>query len=202
MDRNRTVRPERRQLELPSATDSPISIKSADGVPFSCICSESRVDLCASCAGNRRRLNHAGTAVGLAGSGSVLVLALAHWRAGTPKEPVHSPFNMLAQILGVPPNKRSEYPPVVVALLSVPGPEGGMYVSRLPAQWRQLNRLQTNDHGKKGSSVQSLTSDADEHILTTANELADREAMLLDLSAALLRIRSNLGSLLDEVRQH
>jgi hypothetical protein len=42
-----------------------------------------------------------------------------------------------------------------------------MYVSRLPAQWRQLNRLQTNDHGKKGSSVQSLTCDADEHILTT-----------------------------------
>ena len=148
------------------------------------------------------RLNRAGTAVGVGGFGSVLVLALAHWRAGTPKEPVHSPFNMLAQILGVPPNNRSEYPPVVVALLSVPGPEGGMYVSRLPAQWRQLNRLQTNDHGKKGSSVQILTSDADEHILTTANELADREAMLLDLSAALLRIRSNLGLLLDEVRQH
>ena len=77
-----------------------------------------------------------------------------------------------------------------------------MYVSRLLAQWRQLNRLRTNDSGKKGSRVQSLTSDAGEHILTTAKELADREAMLLDLSAALLQIRSNLGLLLDEVRQH
>jgi hypothetical protein len=57
VDRNKTVRPERRQLELPSATDSPISVKSADGVPFSCTCSESRLDLCALCAGNRRRLN-------------------------------------------------------------------------------------------------------------------------------------------------
>jgi hypothetical protein len=57
VDRNKTVRPERRQLELPSATNSPISVNSADGVPSSCTCSESRLDLCALCAGNRRRLN-------------------------------------------------------------------------------------------------------------------------------------------------
>ena len=57
MERNKTVPPERRQLELPSATDSPISATSADGVPFSCTCNESRLDLCALCAGNRRRLN-------------------------------------------------------------------------------------------------------------------------------------------------
>ena len=108
---------------------------------------------------------------------------------------------MLAQILGVPPNSKSSYPPTVLALISVPGPEGGMYVSQLPALWRQLNRLQVDEHDKKSSSLQSVTCDVDEHTQATAGELADREAMLQDLNAALLALRSRLGGLLDQVQQ-
>jgi hypothetical protein len=109
---------------------------------------------------------------------------------------------MLAQILGVPPNSKSGYPPVVLALISVPGPEGGMYVSRLPALWRQLDRLQADERGEKGSSLQSVTSDADEHMQTTYGELSNREAMLQDLNASLLALRSRLGGLLDQVQPH
>jgi hypothetical protein len=130
----------------------------------------------------------------------VLALALVHSTTSGPTELVQSPLNMLAQILGVPPNSKSGYPPVVLALISVPGPEGGMYLSRLPILWRQLNRLQSNERGKKGSSVRGVTSDADEHVQTTADELADREAMLQDLNASLLALRSRLGGILDQVR--
>jgi len=85
-------------------------------------------------------LSHAGTVVGLVGGGSVLALTLVHSSRPGPKQSVQSPLNMLAQILGVPPNSKSGYPPMVLALISVRGPEGGMYVSQLPALWRQLNR--------------------------------------------------------------
>jgi hypothetical protein len=174
--------------------------------------SESRYDLASFLAGGvfgaagsamglTSNLSHAGTAVSLAGNGSVLALAVARWRTHGPKAPVQSPLNMLAEILGAQPNDRSKYPPVVLALISVPGPEGGMYVSRLPALWHQLNRLQADEHAKKGSSLQSVTSVADEHVLTTADELADREAMLRDLSAAFLALRSRLGPLLDQAGQ-
>jgi hypothetical protein len=147
-------------------------------------------------------LSHAGTAVGLVGGGSVLALALVQSSRPGPKQVIQSPLNMLAQILGVPPNSRSGYPPVVLALISVPGPEGGMYVSRLPVLWRQLNRLQADEHDKKGSSLQSVTCDADGHMQTTAGELSDREAMLQDLNASLLALRSRLGGLLDQVQPH
>lgn len=147
-------------------------------------------------------LSRTGTVVGLVGGGSVLALALVHSTRPGPKQLVQSPLNMLAQILGAPPNSKSGYPPVVLALISVPGPEGGMYVSRLPILWRQLNRLQTDEHGKKGSSVQSVTGDADQQMQTTAGELSDREAMLQDLNAALLALRSRLGGLLDRVQPH
>jgi hypothetical protein len=146
-------------------------------------------------------LSHAGTVVGLVGGGSVLTLALVHSSRPGPKQLVQSPLNMLAQILGVPPNSKSSYPPTVLALISVPGPEGGMYVSQLPALWRQLNRLQVDEHDKKSSSLQSVTCDVDEHTQATAGELADREAMLQDLNAALLALRSRLGGLLDQVQQ-
>jgi hypothetical protein len=145
-------------------------------------------------------LSHTGTVVGLVGGGSVLALTLVHSRTSGPKQLVQSPLNMLAQILGVTPNSKSGYPPVVLALISVPGPEGGMYVSRLPILWRQLNRLQADEHSKKGSSLQSVTGDADEHMQTTTGELSDREAMLQDLNAALLALRSRLGGLLDQVQ--
>jgi hypothetical protein len=65
-----------------------------------------------------------------------------------------------------------------------------------------LNRLQADEHGKKGSSLQRVTSDTDEHMQTTAGELSDREAMLQDLNAALLALRSRLGGLLDRVEAH
>ena len=147
-------------------------------------------------------LSRTGTVVGLVGGASVLALALAHSRTSGPKQLVQSPVNMLAQILGVPPNSKSGYPPVVLALISVPGPEGGMYVSRLPVLWRQLNRLQADEHGKQGSSLQSVTGDADQHMQSTAGELSDREAMLQDLNAALLALRSRLGGLLDQAGRH
>jgi hypothetical protein len=146
-------------------------------------------------------LSHAGTVVGLVGGGSVLTLAMIHSSRPGPKQLVQSPLNMLAQILGVPPNSKSGYPPMVLALISVPGPEGGMYVSQLPALWRQLNRLHADEHDKKGSSLQSVTCDVDEHMETTVGELSDREAMLRDLNASLLALRSRLGGLLDQVQQ-
>jgi hypothetical protein len=152
--------------------------------------------------GLTRTLGHPGTVVGLVGGGSVLALALVHSRTPAPRQAVQSPVNMLAQILGVPPNTRSGYPPVVLALISVPGPEGGMYISRLPGLWRQLNRLQADEHSKKGSSVQSVTCDADGHMQSTARELSDREAMLQDLNAGLLALRSRLGGLIDQVQPH
>jgi len=147
-------------------------------------------------------LSRAGTVVGLVGGGSVLAMALVHSSRSGPKQLVQSPLNMLAQILGVPPNSKIGYPPVVLALISVPGQEGGMYISRLPILWRQLNRLQTDEHSKNGSSLQSVTCDADEHMQTTAGELSDREAMLRDLNASLLALRSRLGGLLDQVQPH
>jgi hypothetical protein len=145
-------------------------------------------------------LSHSGTVVGLVGGGSVLALALAHGTTSGPTELVRSPLNMLAQLLGLPPNSRSGYPAVVLALMSVPGPGGGMYVSRLPTLWRQLHRLQANEGDKTGSSLRSVTSDADQRVQTTADELADREAMLQDLNASLLALRSRLGGVLDQVR--
>jgi hypothetical protein len=147
-------------------------------------------------------LSRAGTVVGLVGGGSVLALALVHSRSSGPKQLVQSPLNMLAQILGVHPNSKSGYPPVVLRLISVTGPEGGMYVSRLPIVWRQLNRLRAGAHGKNGSSLKSVTCDADEHMQSTAGELSDREAMLQDLNTSLLALRSRLGELLDQVQPH
>jgi len=147
-------------------------------------------------------LSHAGTVVGLIGGGTVLALALAHSTTPGPKQMVLSPLNMLAEILDAPPNSKSRYPPVVLALISVPGPEGGMYVSQLPTRWRELNHLRADTRSKKGATVQSLTSDDDQHVQSTADELSNREAMLLDLNASLLALRSRLGALLDQVQPH
>ena len=77
-----------------------------------------------------------------------------------------------------------------------------MYVSQLPTRWRELNRLRADTHSKKGATVQSLTSDDDQHVQSTADELSNREAMLLDLNASLLALRSRLGVLLDQVQPH
>jgi hypothetical protein len=145
-------------------------------------------------------LGHSGTVVSLVGSGSVLALAVAHSAASDPKQQIQSPLNMLAQILGTTPNSKSSYPPTVTTLISVPGPEGGVYVSQLPGRWKQLERLQAEGRGKTGSSVASVTSDSDQLMLATADELSNREAMLLDLNAALLALRSRLGGILTEVR--
>ena len=145
-------------------------------------------------------LSHAGNVVGVVGGGSVLALALIHAATKGPTELVQSPLNMLAQPLGMPPNRMSTYPDTVLTLMSVPGPSGGMYVSRLPTLWVQLHRLQVNERDRNGSSVQSVTSDADQHVHAATGEFADREAMLQDLNASLLALRSRLGDVLDQVQ--
>lgn len=143
-------------------------------------------------------LSHAGNAVSLAGAASALSISVAqlHLRAGT--RLLLSPYNMLAEVLGQPPNAQSRYPAVVKAYLHTPTAEDGLLPDRAPPEaslrttWVRLHRLQSpgGDKHSDGATVASVTTSPASGLKLTPVELADREAMLRDLhgTVALLKI--------------
>ena len=144
-------------------------------------------------------LSHAGNAVSLAGAASALSISLAQLRLHGGTRLLRSPYNMLAEILGQPPNAQSRYPAVVKAYLRTPTADDGLLPDRAPPQaslrttWIRLHRLQSDGddkHGGGGATVASVTTSPASGLKLTSAELADREAMLRDLhgTVALLKI--------------
>jgi hypothetical protein len=140
-------------------------------------------------------LNHAGTALQAAAGGTSLILSGVQLKAGGGKLPIRSPYNMLAEILDRPPNEQSHYPPLVRAYLSAPRPDGRSTTEAITAAWRRLGRLKEGPKGD-GAPVQDLVADRATGAKLTADELADREAMLHDLHANIISLRANLQQLL------
>lgn len=144
-------------------------------------------------------LNHAGTALQTAAGGTALVLTVITLKATGGKQPIRSPYNMLAEILDQPPNPESHYSPIVLAYLHAPRPEGKASIAEgITAAWRRLHRLKDGSKGD-GASIQDLVADRASNIKLSADELADREAMLHDLHANLVLLRGNLHQVLAEV---
>lgn len=141
-------------------------------------------------------LNHAGTALQAAAGGTSLVLSGVQLKAAGGKQPVRSPYNMLAQILDAQPNAESHYPPLVLAYLHAPRPEGKESIGvGLTAAWRRLHRLRDGPKGD-GTPVSDLIADRDSGAKLTSDELANREAMLHDLHANIVLLRSDLQQVL------
>lgn len=141
-------------------------------------------------------LNHAGTALQAAAGGTSLVLSAVQLKSAGGKQPVRSPYNMLAEILDKQPNAESHYPPLVLAYLRAPRPAGKVSIAEgLTAAWRRLHRLQEGSKGD-GSPIQDLIADRTSGAKLTSDELADREAMLHDLRANITLLRSSLQSVL------
>ena len=141
-------------------------------------------------------LNHAGTALQAASGGTSLVLSGIQLKSAGGKQPIRSPYNMLAEFLDRQPNPESHYPPLVLAYLRAPRSENQASIADgLTAAWRRLHRLKDTPNGE-GASVEDLIADRSSGTKLTSDELADREAMLHDLHANIVLLRSSLQQLL------
>lgn len=142
-------------------------------------------------------LNHAGTALQAASGGTALILSGIQLRGlSGGKRPIRSRYNMLAQLLDRSPNAESTYPPDVLAYLATPATPGAPPLGEaLVTAWYRLHRVQ---HTAKdpGASLESLTADRTAARKVSADELADREAMLHDLHAAIILMRLDLQKIL------
>ncbi len=156
-------------------------------------------------------LSSAGNALNVAAGASAITLSIVQLKAAHgDKRPFRSPYNMLAQILGAPPNDASKYPPVVIAYLHAPTAGDGQLPDNvapdqsLPAAWRRLHRLQQLNSGKgakDGASLGSVTSDYPQGEKLSADELANREAMLRDLHGAVALTKIELRTVLLSMRK-
>lgn len=145
-------------------------------------------------------LNHAGTALQAAAGGTSLVLSGVQLKSGGGKQLVRSPYNMLAEILDQPANAESHYPPLVMAYLRTPRPEVHSSIADgITAAWRRLHRLKEGAKGD-GATLQHLTADRSSGVRLTADELADREAMLHDLHANIVLLRASLQQALQSAQ--
>lgn len=141
-------------------------------------------------------LNHAGTALQAASGGTSLLLSAVQLKATGGKQAVRSPYNMLAEILDQQPNAESHYPAVVEAYLQAPRPHGQSSIAEgMTAAWRRLDRLQQGPKSN-GAPVVDLIADRTSGRKLTVDELADREAMLHDLHANIVLLRSQLQQIL------
>lgn len=144
-------------------------------------------------------LNHAGTALQAAAGGTSLVLSGVQLRSGGGKQPVRSHYNMLAEILDQPPNAESHYPRIVTAYLQASRPDGQPSIEQgITAAWRRLGRLKEGPKGS-GAPIADLVADRASNTRLTADEFADREAMLHDLHANIVQLRSELQLVLLQV---
>ncbi len=147
-------------------------------------------------------LNRAGNALNVAAGASAITLSVAQLKvAHGDKRSFRSPYNMLAQILGTMPNDASKYPAVVTAYLHTPTAGDGQLPDNiapdqsLPVAWRRLHRLQ-QPGSKDGASLASVTSDFPQGEKLSADELANREAMLRDLHGAVALLKTELRTIL------
>ncbi len=149
-----------------------------------------------------RSLDRAGNALNVAAGATAVGLSAAQLRSGhNDRRVFRSPYNMLAGVLGQPPNRASTYPPLVVAYLHSPTasdgqvPDNAAPAESLKAAWYRLYRLQGGG-GKAGASLESVTTDPSQGRKLSAEELADREAMLRDLHGAVALLKVELRSIL------
>lgn len=147
-------------------------------------------------------LNRAGGILNVAAGATAITLSAAQLKvAHGDKRTFRSPYNMLAQVLGAKPNAASQYPPVVTAYLHAPSASDGQLPDEvapdqsLPSAWYRLHRLQKAG-SKGGASLGSVTSDFSEGTRLTADELANREAMLRDLHGAVALLKTELRTIL------
>ncbi len=152
-------------------------------------------------------LNTAGGALNIASSASALTLSAAQLKAAHGgKRAFRSPYNMLAQLLGRSPNGASRYPAVVAAYLRTPTAGDGQLPDNqapeisLKQAWERLHRLREAG-SKEGASLASVTTDSSQGEKLSAEELADREAMLRDLHGAVALLKSELRAILLATRQ-
>ena len=150
-------------------------------------------------------LNRAGNAVSLAGAASALSISIVQLRLRGGTRLLLSPYNMLAEVLGEPPNAQSRYPAVVETYLHAPAAEDGLLPDRSPPEvslrtaWVRLHRLQgagsaKGDNG--GATVASVTTSPASGLKLTSVELADREAMLRDLHGTVALLKTDLRDIL------
>lgn len=143
-----------------------------------------------------RGLNHAGTALSAAAGGTALGLSAVQLVSGSGKQAVRSPYNMLAEILGRTPNAESRYPPLVEAFLNAPRANGQASVAEgLTGAWKRLHRLKEGAKGD-GASLENMTADRSSEVKLSADDLADREAMLHDLRANVTLLHAKLQQVL------
>ena len=150
-------------------------------------------------------LNRAGNAGSLAGAASALSISILQLRLHSGTRLLLSPYNMLAEILGEPPNAQSRYPAVVKAYMHAPAAEDGLLPDRSPpaislrTTWVRLHRLQSTSGAKSGSdgaTVASVTTSPASGLKLSAVELADREAMLRDLHGTVALLKTDLRDIL------
>ncbi len=149
-------------------------------------------------------LSRAGNALNVASGATAITLSAAQLRATHgDKRTFRSPYNMLAQILGAAPNEASKYPEAVKAYLHAPTAGDGQLPDdvapdqSLPLAWKRLHRL-AQPGSKDGASLASVTSDFSEGNKLSADELANREAMLRDLHGAVALMKTELRRILVE----
>lgn len=147
-------------------------------------------------------LDHAGNALAVAsGATAVGLSALQLKGSGHDRRVFRSPYNMLAELLGATPNVQSEYPAVVMAYLNADTaddgelPDGVSPKASLIATWKRLQRLQVPGQ-KGGASLASVTTDPAQGMKLTADELANREAMLRDMQGAISLLKVQLRGIL------
>ncbi len=146
-------------------------------------------------------VNNIGDGIGIgAGAASTLLSFLATRKQGGPNATVGEIPNMLAPLFDRTPVLRSYYPPPVMQYLqTVPAgasPSGGTRLERLRAQWTESGRLDPSGSDKRHHDLAALTSSADPSIKVSIEDVSNRIAMLVGVSAQVSLAKRDLAVLM------
>ena len=134
-----------------------------------------------------------------AGAASTILSILAIRRQHGPNGSVGNIPNMLAPLLGGGPVLETYYPlDVLQYLQSVPAsgdPERGTRLEQLRAEWVEAGRLDASGSAKSQMKLAALTTSKDQQVKISIDDLADRIAMLEDVSGRVSLLKRDLAAL-------
>ncbi|HUK90140.1 MAG TPA: hypothetical protein VLZ81_07045, partial [Blastocatellia bacterium] len=146
-----------------------------------------------------------GNGIGVgSGIGSTILSIIGIRRQHGPQASVGKVPDMLAPLFARQAAWNSYYPPEVLEYLrSAPpgdGPGDGSRIDQLMAEWRQAGRLGSAGDPKNDRKLVRLTSSLDDKTKLSIGDLADRTAMLADVSGRVALMKRDLAELVRSLR--
>ena len=142
-----------------------------------------------------------GNGIGVgSGIGSTILSIIGIRRQHGPQASVGKVPDMLAPLFARQAAWNSYYPPEVLEYLRSAPPGDGSRIDQLMAEWRQAGRLGSAGDPKNDRKLVRLTSSLDDKTKLSIGDLADRTAMLADVSGRVALMKRDLAELVRSLR--